>query len=124
MKVEAEARGVHNVVRLKGTISLGDPTRALSQTLERLEKERAGMVVVDLTFVKSLDSTALGLLVGSLRRLRGSSRDLILAGPNESVSLLLSMTQLDTIFVIHRTVPEAMQALQAPSGAAGGVSKP
>jgi anti-sigma B factor antagonist len=118
MKVESEDRGIHTVVRLKGTISVGETTHAMSETFSRLEKEKTGAVVVDLTFVKSLDSTALGLLVGALRRFRGGSRDLILVGPNESVAMLLSMTQLDTIFTIHRTVPEALEALSAKPGGA------
>ncbi len=113
MKVEAEDRGAHAVIRLKGTISLGEPTQSLSQTLARLEKDKAGTLVADLTFVKALDSTALGLLVGSLRRLRGLGRDLVLVNPNEHVALLLSMTQLDTIFKIQRTVPEALAAIEA-----------
>jgi anti-sigma B factor antagonist len=118
MKVESEDRGIHAVVRLKGTISVGETTQSMSEIFSRLEKEKTGAVVADLTFVKSLDSTALGLLVGALRRLRGLSRDLILVGPSESVSMLLSMTQLDTIFTIRRTVAEALQALPSTPGGA------
>ena len=119
MKVESEDRGVHAVVRLKGTISVGETTHSMSEAFARLEKEKTGAVIADLTLVKSLDSTALGLLVGALRRLRSLSRDLILVGPNESVSMLLSMTQLDTIFTVHRTVAEALAALPSTPGGAG-----
>ncbi len=116
MKVEAEDRGAHSVVRLKGTIAVGETTHLLSQTLDRLEKEKLGSVIVDLSGLKSLDSTALGQLVGSLRRLRAAGREMVLVGPNEGVSKLLAMTQLDTIFPIHATLDGAFDAFERMTG--------
>jgi anti-sigma B factor antagonist len=116
MKIETEEQGAHSVVRLRGTIAVGDTTQALSETFGRLEREKAGAIVVDLTSLKSLDSTALGLLVGTLRRLRALNREMMLVNPNEAVKMLLSMTQLDTVFPVHSSLTEAFDALERQTG--------
>jgi anti-sigma B factor antagonist len=107
MKIEEEQRGRNTIVRLGGTLSLGEGTRALAELLERVERERSGATVVELSNLKHLDSTALGILVGSLRRLRAAGREMLLVSPNESLSMLLRMTRLDTVFPVHGTLDEA-----------------
>jgi len=116
IKVGRERRSGHSVVRLRGAINLGDTTQSLAAELDRAEKEPAGGTVVDLSDVRSLDSTALGLLVGSLRRLRSASREMVLVNPGEHVATLLKMTQLDTVFPIRRTVSEALELLSPGEG--------
>ena len=116
MKVETEEQGAHTVLRLRGTIAVGETTQVLAETLGRLEKEKAGAVLVDLGSLTSLDSTALGLLVGALRRLHTLNREMILVNPNERVTLLLAMTQLNTLFPIHRTLSDAFDALERQTG--------
>lgn len=112
MKVETEERGAHTVVRLRGTVALGEATGALAEAFTRIEKEKAGALIVDLTHLKTLDSTALGLLVGSQRRLHSANRDLILVNPGRRVAALLSMTKLDTVFSIHPTLAQAFELLE------------
>ncbi|MGH9318241.1 MAG: STAS domain-containing protein [Thermoanaerobaculia bacterium] len=107
MKIEEDPRGSNTIVRIAGTLSLGEGTRALAELLERVDRERSGATVIDLTNVKHLDSTALGMLVGSLRRLHATGREMLLVNPNESLSMLLQVTQLNTVFAVHRTLEEA-----------------
>jgi anti-sigma B factor antagonist len=116
MKIETEEQGAHTVVRMQGVFALGFAAQALAEVLGRLETEKTGATIVDLTNLVSLDSTALGLLVGSLRRLRAIGRELILVNPNERIRILLSMTQLDSIFPIHGTTAEAFDALARKTG--------
>ena len=108
MKIEEEPRGSNTIVRIAGTLSLGEGTRALAELLERVDRERSGATLIDLTNVKHLDSTALGMLVGSLRRLHAAGREMLLVNPNESLSMLLQVTQLNTVFAVHRTLEEAI----------------
>jgi anti-sigma B factor antagonist len=116
IKVGRERRSGHSVIRLRGAINLGDTTQTLTAELDRSEKEPAGGTVVDLSDVRSLDSTALGLLVGSLRRLRAAGREMVLVNPGENVATLLRMTQLDSVFPIRKTVAEALEVLGHPEG--------
>ncbi len=120
MKIEEEQRGSNTIVRIRGTLTLGEGTRALAELLERVDRERSGATVIELTDLKHLDSTALGILVGSLRRLHTAGREMLLVHPSESLSMLLRVTQLDTVFAVHRTLEEAFgsaawrQGEQAP----------
>ena len=116
IKVGRERRNGHSVVRLRGAINLGETTQSLAAELDHSEKEPAGGTVVDLSDVRSLDSTALGLLVGSLRRLRSAEREMVLVNPGEHVAMLLRMTQLDSVFPIRKTVAEALEFLGRPKG--------
>jgi anti-sigma B factor antagonist len=116
MKVQAERQGGHAVIRLRGAVALGDATQTLATELGQAEKEPPGGTIVDLSELRSLDSTALGLLVGSLRRLRSASREMVLVNPNEHVSTLLHMTQLDSVFAVRRTVAEALELLNHGEG--------
>lgn len=116
MRIETEVHGAHTILRPRGSFSMGETAKGLAETLDRSEKERAGVVVVDLTGVKSLDSTALGLLVGALRRLHSLNREMMLIHPNDRVALLLSATRLDTMFPIYETMTEAFSALERKTG--------
>lgn len=88
MKIEEEQRGSNTIVRIHGTLALGEGTRALAELLERVDRERSGVTV-------------------TLRRLHAADREMLLVNPNESLSMLLQVTQLDTVFPIHRTLEEA-----------------
>ena len=114
--IEIEEHGAHAVVRMSGTVALGEATRALAETLSRAEKEKAGAVIIELSALKSLDSTALGSLVGTLRRLHSAGREMMLVNPNERVTMLLKMTQLDSLFPIHNTLTDAFDALERKTG--------
>jgi len=116
MRIETEEHGAHVVIRPKGTFALGEATQALAETLTRAETEKSGAILVDLTDLKALDSTALGLLVGCLRRMHGLNRQVILVNPNDRVRLLLSMTQLDSVFPIHSGTTEAFDDLERKTG--------
>jgi anti-anti-sigma factor len=116
MALEIETRGEHTLLRLRGTMTMGDATRSLAQALADAESQKRGAVLCDLTDLKSLDSTALGILVGSVRRLHGAGREMALVNPNERVALLLSVTQIETLFAIHPTLAAAFQALDWKAG--------
>ncbi len=110
MRVDIEPQGNHSVVRLSGMIAAGDASTALAQALDRAEADRPGAVVIDATDLLHLDSTALGVLVGSMRRLHSQAREISLVKPGPRVLLLLQLTQLDAMFPIYATVADAIAA--------------
>ena len=59
-------------------------------------------VVVDLTETEFLDSSALGVLVGALKRFRAADGDLRLAHPNARVVQVLDITGLTGVFTVER----------------------
>lgn len=64
-------------------------------------------LVVNLSGTEYLDSTALGLLVGTLKRVREQGGDLRLVAPSPRVRRLLEITRLNNVFSIDATEQEA-----------------
>ena len=73
----------------------------LREELARLASEGARNIVVDLTDVSFVDSTALSVLVSALKRLRQVDGDLELASPNPSVRRVFEITGLTRLFTIR-----------------------
>ena len=70
----------------------------------------AGQVnlVLDLTGVTFLDSTGLGALIGTRRRVHAFHGSLGLVIPDESVMKVFTITGLEKVFAIHRTLDAAL----------------
>lgn len=79
--------------------------------LERIEKGH-GQIVLDLGDVEFIDSSALGALIGAVKRM-GAIGTIALACPNSTVSRLLNLTRMDKVFVITKTVDDALAKLAA-----------
>jgi anti-sigma B factor antagonist len=64
-------------------------------------------VVVDLSEVKSFDSSALGALIGGLKATRKAGGDLRLSSPTEQVKLVLRLTNVDNLLICYDNAKEA-----------------
>ena len=96
------------VVTVVGEIDVATaPT--LAQHLAVHEEARASLVVVDLLGVSFLDSTALGVLVGSFKRLGESGGTLRLAIAEPRILKVFEITDLIRVFPISSTVDQALQ---------------
>ncbi|MGH9291387.1 MAG: STAS domain-containing protein [Acidimicrobiales bacterium] len=82
----------------------------LRDRLLRTAHDGHSTVVVDLSEVTFLDSTALGVLVSGLKRFRAAGGDLRLVVTGRSVSKVLEITGLVEVFPIFETVPAALSA--------------
>jgi anti-anti-sigma factor len=65
-------------------------------------------VILDLTEVPFVDSTALGTIVASTKKMRAQQRDLILVAGNPVVARTLSITGLERVLSVHPTLAEAI----------------
>jgi len=68
-------------------------------------------VVVDLSDVTFIDSTALGVLIGGVRRLHEVDGRMALVVATRPVERVLTITGLERVFSIHRTREAAVAAL-------------
>ena len=109
--VEDDEPSEHAVLKLAGMIKVGEAVRDFEQSLEHATAQRTGAVILDLTNLEYMDSTAIGVLVGALHRLKSENRDLVLVNPRERIASLLRVAKLDTLFPIYATVEEAFAAL-------------
>ena len=108
MKLSEEAKGPHTILRVAGTLSLGDSTRTLQEAFQRVASERSGAVLLDLSGLEHLDSTAVGVLVGGLKLFEGQGRRFYLVNPRERVASVFRITHLDSVFRTFPTVDGAM----------------
>lgn len=84
-----------------------------------LEDDSTTALVVDLEAVTFLDSSALGALVGALRRLRERGGELHLVEPRPTVRRIFEVTALDAVFALHGTRAEALATAAAARPARG-----
>ncbi len=84
---------------------------ALKDSLTSLLQSGAHSVVVDLTEVAFLDSTGLGALVEARAATSEAGGSLPLVCSQERILKLFTITGLDSVFAIHRSVDDAVDSL-------------
>jgi len=108
MKLQQDIRGPHAILRVTGTLSLGDSTRMLQEQFEKISEEMTGAIVLDLSGLEHLDSTAVGVLVGGLKRFEAQGRRFYLVNPRERVLSVFRITHLDSVFRVFPSVDGAL----------------
>jgi anti-sigma B factor antagonist len=66
------------------------------------------LVVVDLTETTFIDSTALGVLIRGVERLKTQDGRLVVACSDPNIVKIFEVTGLDRIFAVHRSRDEAL----------------
>jgi len=69
-------------------------------------------IVVDLTDAAFMDSTALGVLIGALRRLRVRDGALAIASEQPTILRILEVTGMNQVLDLHSTAGDALAAVQ------------
>ena len=100
------------VVALAGEVDLYTAPRFREVLFQAIEGGGA-VVVVDLTGVSFVDSTALGVLVSGGRRLEQAAGRLAIGCPDKRIRRILEITGLDTVLDVY---PSRGAALAAAAG--------
>ncbi len=99
------------IVDITGEMDVYTTPQAKTAMLDLLEKGYYHLVV-NLQKTEYLDSTALGMLVGTLKRLRERGGDLRLVAPAPRIRRLLEITRLINVFSIDASEQEATNNLK------------
>lgn len=99
------------VIRLEGEVDVYTAPQLKQQMISLLEAGTKQMII-DLTRVEYFDSTALGVLIGGLKRMRERDGNLSLICPNPRIRRVFEITGLDKIFDIYNNVDEAKTGIQ------------
>ena len=94
------------IVRTQGRLNMAAAPR-LRGALAEVTVARV-RIVVDLSAVTFIDSSALGALIGGLKSARQAQGDLRIAAPTEQVNMVLGLTNLDRVLKPYRSVEEAL----------------
>jgi len=100
------------VIVLEGEIDIYSAPQFKEVLLNGIENG-AQRVIVDLTQVSFIDSTALGVLVSGAKRVRPRNGNLDIVCTDENIIRIFEITGLDRIFCIYATRDEAMKAAGA-----------
>ena len=106
-----------HVVAVTGEIDLFTAPELKSTLADALEAGHT-RIVVDLTETTFLDSTALGVLIGAVKRLRSRDGVLTIVNTDANIAKTFEITGLDQIFTIRPTRDEAVEALDADEATA------
>jgi anti-sigma B factor antagonist len=88
----------------------------LRDRLTNAIEEGTQYVVLDLSRVTFMDSMALGVLLGALKRLRPREGELRLVVPSSDLRRIFEITLLDQVFTLNATRHEALAAYIDPWG--------
>jgi len=102
--------GERHVLAVRGEIDLFTAPELKQVLAESIEAGRI-RIIVDLTDTTFLDSTALGVLIGAVKRLRSRDGALAIVNVDENISKTFEITGLDQIFTIVPTREEAADAV-------------
>jgi anti-sigma B factor antagonist len=108
MKTKVSERYGAVVIELKGNVMGGDDTKEFNELLHKFIDEEKKNIVVDLSDVKFMNSSGLGMLIGGLTTVKKANGSFKLANVTEKIESLLIITKLITIFEFYNTVDEAV----------------
>lgn len=101
---EAQTR----IFNLEGEVDVYTSTQ-LKQDIAQVIDQDVKFIVLNLSKVEYLDSTGLGVLIGSLKKLREKSGNLVIVSPSVRIMRVFEITGLYKIFNIYPTESEAAQ---------------
>ncbi|MFH0246129.1 STAS domain-containing protein [Streptomyces sp. HK10] len=113
--------GPHTLVTVTGSLEVheGPPLR---KRLWTLVEQESGDLILDMRGVDFIDSTGLGALVGTVKKVRPQPDRSVRIVPSDHVRKVLRLTSLTKVFPIHETPDEALTA--AASAPADGPPPP
>jgi anti-sigma B factor antagonist len=118
MNLKVDTRSVNStasMIDLEGEVDVYTAPQLKQQIIAMLD---SGIyhVIVNLSNVEYLDSTALGVLIGGLKRLREKNGTLDLICPNPRIKRIFEITGLDKIFDIFNSEQDALAQVEPKEG--------
>jgi len=112
MKIKETIEDNIALLKVSGNLMGGPETQELHEHVRSLVGDGVTKIVVDLSAVKWLNSSGLGVLMAAFSTVKNKGGSLILAGVTEKVKSLLMITQLLNFFQTFETTDEAIASLK------------
>ena len=109
LRVTSRDVGPRTVVEVDGEIDVATADTLREELAALLDRDRADLVI-DLRAVRFMDSTGLGVLVGTLKKVRLAGGRLQLVIDSERLLKVFRITALLQVFTVQDTVEAALDA--------------
>ncbi|TGE12403.1 STAS domain-containing protein [Hymenobacter elongatus] len=113
MKTESTVSNGILHVRLSGDLIGSPDTQQLLQSVDDHLGESVMLCAVDLSGVRYINSTGIGVLVSLLTKFRSRGGELVLINPADHPRKMLALTKLNAIFTIAENELAAAEALKS-----------
>ncbi|MDX9752903.1 MAG: STAS domain-containing protein [bacterium] len=114
LDIVTEERGGIFTLILKGTVNITTSPRLRRAVLSAFEKG-VQAVLLEITGVSQMDSSALATLVEGMQLAEQTHRHFALAGHmDEKIFHLLQITHLEDLFPLYPSLEQAMQTVSTP----------
>lgn len=100
------------IIEFKGNVMGGPDAVSLNEKVHELIENSRTNVVVDLSKVKFMNSSGLGMLIGALTTLRKAGGDLRIANATDKIESLLIITKLITVFKHFKSTDQAIESFK------------
>lgn len=100
------------VVELTGRVTLGRESTHIEDTVVKAIAEGARKIVLDLSGVRYIDSSGLGIIALCFGKMSKTGGRLFVAGATGVVLEVLQMTHLDSVIPCSPSVDEACAAME------------
>lgn len=110
MKVKFNEKYNAVVAELKGNVMGGPEAAEFGNSLKKILAEGKKNIVIDLSDVKFMNSSGLGMLISALTTVKNGDGVLKLANVTDKIQSLLMITKLITIFETFNSVDEAVKS--------------
>jgi anti-sigma B factor antagonist len=101
------SRPDERVMALAGVLNAETATRFR----DAVRENKSGTLVVDMSRVRYVDSSGLGVLIGAYASFERNCRRLLLAGLNDRIWDLFRMCRIEDVFTRYRTVADAEETV-------------
>jgi len=99
------------LIELKGKLALGRESQRIEQLVNELIGSGRLRAIFDMTGVNYMDSAGIGMLALASGKLKEAGGKLVSVAVPGRVLQMLTMTQINSIVPVYRTMPEALAAL-------------
>lgn len=101
-----------SIIEFKGNVMGGPDAVSLNEKLHELIEKKNTNVVVNLSKVKFMNSSGLGMMIGALTTIRKAGGDLRIANATDKIESLLIITKLITVFKHYKSLDEAVASFE------------
>lgn len=112
MKIKEKIEGNVAILTVSGNMMGGPETASLHEKVKSLMSDGIKKMVIDLSKVKWMNSSGLGVLMSCWGSLRKEGGNLKLANVSEKIDSLLMITQLVQFFETYETVERALASFK------------